>query len=124
MHAAASNLYTRTQQKGAQVGELFASWHRKAYATVHVTQADNLVRGFSAAVDGVDVASPSFRIAPPATAFVTRAMGRTCLRGSSRGAREAPPIASTCYVCVVAWELRKFSLVDLCKRQCFHLPCL
>jgi hypothetical protein len=67
------------------VGKLLASWRRKASLAVHVAHADNVLRGLSAAADGVEVASPSAGMPSPTTALVTRGMGRKRPRASSSG---------------------------------------
>jgi hypothetical protein len=76
--AAASN--------GMHVGKLLVSWCRKASLAVHVTHAESVLRGLSAAADDVEAASSSAWMPSPATALVTRATGYKCLRASSRGA--------------------------------------
>jgi hypothetical protein len=43
--------------KGMHVGKLFAFWRRKVSLAVHVDHADNVLRGLSAAADGVEAAS-------------------------------------------------------------------
>jgi hypothetical protein len=60
------------------VGKLLASWRRKVSLAVHVAHTDNVLRGLSAASDGVEAASS-------ATALFNRAMGRKRPRPSSRG---------------------------------------
>jgi hypothetical protein len=69
---------------------LFASWRQKVSLAVHVAHADNVLRGLSAAADGVEEAgSSSAGMPPPATALFNRAMGRKRPRASSSGARGA-----------------------------------
>jgi hypothetical protein len=77
------------------VGKLLASWRRKISLAVHVAQADNVLRGLSAAADGVVVASYSAGMPSPATALFTRAM-------HPQAAREAPLVASLCFILGVA----------------------
>jgi hypothetical protein len=72
--------------KGMRVGKLLASWRRNVSLAVHDAHADNVLRGLSAAADGVEAASSSARIPSPATALFTRAMGRKRPRASSSGA--------------------------------------
>ena len=72
--------------KGMHVGKLLASWRRKVSLAVHVAHADNVLRGLSAAADGVEAASSSAGMPSPATALFTRAMGRKRPRASSSGA--------------------------------------
>jgi endo-beta-N-acetylglucosaminidase D len=50
------------------VGKLLASSRRKFSLTVRVAHADNVLRGFSAAADGVEAASSLVGIPSPATA--------------------------------------------------------
>jgi hypothetical protein len=78
-----------TASKGMHVGKLLASLHRKVSLAVHVTQADNVLRGLSAAANGVEAASSSVGMSSPSTALVNRAMGRKRPRASSSGARGA-----------------------------------
>jgi hypothetical protein len=72
--------------KGMHVGKLLASWRRKVSLPVHVARADNVLRGLSAAADGVEAASSSAGMPSPTTALFTRAMGRKRPRASSIGA--------------------------------------
>jgi hypothetical protein len=67
--------------------------------TVHVAHADNVLRGLSAAADGVEAASPSAGRPSLATALFTRAMGRKRPRASSD---KAPLVAFTCCILGVA----------------------
>jgi hypothetical protein len=67
------------------VGKLLAFWHRKVSLAVHVAHAGILLRGLSAATDGLVAVSSSLGIPSPATAFFTRAMGRKRPHASSRG---------------------------------------
>jgi hypothetical protein len=78
-----------------------ASRHRKVSLAVHVAHVDNNLRGMSAAADGVEAASSPAGMPSPVTALFTRAMGRKCPR-ASRVARDAPFVASTCYILNVA----------------------
>jgi hypothetical protein len=71
--------------KGMHVGKLLASWRRMVSLAVHVAYTDNVLRGLSAAVDGVDAASSSVGVTSHATALFTRAMGRKRPRASSSG---------------------------------------
>jgi hypothetical protein len=66
--------------------KLLASWRRKVSLAVHVPHADNVLRGLSAAADGVEAASSSDGMPFLATALFTRAMGRKRPRASSSGA--------------------------------------
>jgi hypothetical protein len=75
-----------TASKGMHVGELLASWCRKVSLAVHVTHADNVLRGLSAAGDGVEAASSSVGMPSSATAFLNRARGRKRPGASSSGA--------------------------------------
>jgi hypothetical protein len=68
------------------VGKLLASWRRNFSFTIHVAHADNILRGLSAAANGVEAASPSVGIPSLATALFTRATGRKRPRASSSGA--------------------------------------
>ena len=77
-HAAASN--------GMHVGNLLASWRRNVSLAVHVAHADNILRGLSAAADGVEAASSSLGMPSLATALFTRAMGGRHPCTSSSGA--------------------------------------
>jgi hypothetical protein len=72
--------------KGMHVGKLSASWRRQVSLAVHVARADNLLRGLSAAADGVEDACSSTWMPSPVTAFFTRAMCRKRSRASSKGA--------------------------------------
>jgi hypothetical protein len=72
--------------KGMHVGKLLASWRRKVYLTVHVAQADNVLRGLSSTADDVEAASSSAGMPSHATALFTRVMGRKRPRASSGGA--------------------------------------
>jgi hypothetical protein len=74
-HAAAS--------KGMHVGKLLASRRRNVSLAVHVAYADSVLRGLSAAADGVEAAFSSAGMPSPATALFTRAMGRKRPRASS-----------------------------------------
>jgi hypothetical protein len=71
--------------KGMHVGKLLASKRRKISLAVHVAHADNVLRGLSAAVDGVDAASSLVGMPSPTTALFTRAMGRIRPRASCSG---------------------------------------
>jgi hypothetical protein len=71
--------------KGMHVGKLLASWRRKVSLAVHVAHANNVLRGFSTAVDGVEAVSSSVGMPSPATTLFTRAMGRKRPRASSGG---------------------------------------
>jgi hypothetical protein len=71
--------------KGIHVGKLLDSWRRKVSLAVHVAHVVNVLRGLSAAGDGVEAASSSAGMPPPATALFTRAMGRKRPRASSSG---------------------------------------
>jgi hypothetical protein len=75
-----------TASKGMHLDKLLASWRRKVVFAVRVAHADNVLRGLSAATNGVEAASPSAGMPSPATALFTRAMGRKRPRASSRGA--------------------------------------
>jgi hypothetical protein len=79
--------------KGMHVGNLLASWShardlRRKVSTlaVHVAHADNVLRGLSAAADGVEAASSSAGMPSLATPLFTRAMGSKRPRASSSGA--------------------------------------
>jgi hypothetical protein len=72
--------------KGMHVGMLLASYRRKVSLAVHVAHTDNVLRGLSAAEDGVEAASFSARVPSSATALFTRDMGRKRPRASSSGA--------------------------------------
>ena len=63
-----------------------ASKRRKVSLDVHGAHADNVLRGLSAAEDGVEAASFSARVPSSATALFTRDMGRKRPRASSSGA--------------------------------------
>jgi hypothetical protein len=71
--------------KGMHVGNLLASRRRKVSLTVHVANADNVLRGLSAAADGVEAASSSVGMPCHVTALFTRAMARKRPRASSSG---------------------------------------
>jgi hypothetical protein len=71
--------------KGMHVGKLLASRCRKISFAVHIAHADNILRGLSAAADGVGAASSSAGMPSPTTALFTRAMGRKRPRASSSG---------------------------------------
>jgi hypothetical protein len=75
-----------TASNGMHVGKLLTSWSRKVSLVVHVTHADNVLGGLSAVADGVEAVSSSAGMPSPATALVTRAMGRKRPRASSSGA--------------------------------------
>jgi hypothetical protein len=77
-HATASN--------GMHVDKLLASWRRKVSLAVYVAHADNVLRGLSAAADGVEAASSSVGMPSHATALFNRAIGRKRPRASSSGA--------------------------------------
>jgi hypothetical protein len=72
--------------KEMHVGKLLASWRRKVSLAVHIAHSDRVLRGLSAAADGVEAASSSAGIPSHATALFTRAMGRKRSRASSSGA--------------------------------------
>jgi hypothetical protein len=72
--------------KGMQVGKFLASWGRKVSLAVHVAHADNVLRAFSAAADGVGAASSSAGKPSHVTALFTRVMGPRRPRASSSGA--------------------------------------
>jgi hypothetical protein len=72
--------------KWTYVGKSLDSWHRKASLAVHVAHADNVLRGLSAAANGVEAASSSVGMPSPPTAIFTRAMCRKRPRASSSGA--------------------------------------
>jgi hypothetical protein len=72
--------------KGVHLGKLLASWRRKVSLTVHVAPADNVLRGLSAAADGMEAASFSAGMPSHTMALFTRAMGRKRPRASSSGA--------------------------------------
>jgi hypothetical protein len=101
MHAPAS--------KRMYMSKLLASWRRKFSLAVHVVHADNVLRGLSAAVDGVEAASSSvempfhamhaWRYAPAPWAASVPVLPRP--------AREAPPlVASMCHVLVAICVMR------------------
>jgi hypothetical protein len=71
--------------KAMHVGKLLASWRRKVSLAVHVAHAD-VLRGLSAAADGVEAASPSAAMPSHATVLFTRAMGRKRPSAFSSGA--------------------------------------
>jgi hypothetical protein len=68
------------------MGKLLASRRRKVSLAVHVAHADNVLRGLSAAADGVETTSSSVGMPSLATALFTRAMGRKRPRAFSSGA--------------------------------------
>jgi hypothetical protein len=68
--------------KGMHVGELLTSWREFSLA-VHITQADNVLRGMSAAAGCLEAASASTGMLSYATVFFTRAMGRKLIQVSS-----------------------------------------
>jgi hypothetical protein len=72
--------------KGVHVGNLLTSYCRKVFVAVHVAQADSVLRGLSAAEDGVEAVSSLTVMPSHITACFTRAMGRKRPRASSRGA--------------------------------------
>jgi hypothetical protein len=72
--------------KGMHVGKLLASWRQKFSLAVHVAHVDNVLRGLSAAADGVEAASSSVGMPSRVTVLFTRAMGRKRPLASSRGA--------------------------------------
>jgi hypothetical protein len=72
-----------TSCKGMHVGKLLASWCQDISLTVHVAEANNVLRGVSAAADDVEAASSSAGMPSHATAFFTRATGRKRFRVSS-----------------------------------------
>jgi hypothetical protein len=72
--------------KGMHVGKLLTSCRRKVSLAIHVAHADKVLRGLSAAVDGVEAASSSAGMSYHATALFTRAMGHKRPRASSSGA--------------------------------------
>jgi hypothetical protein len=96
---------------------------RKVSLAVHVPNADNVLRGLSAAADGVEAASSSPWMPSPATAFFTRAMGRKHARASVRGALGAAAYRlqmSRLHRCVgVTWCSLVFSVLGLCSLLCF-----
>ena len=69
-----------------RVGKLLASWRRKVSLAVHITHADSVFRGLSAAADGVEAAPSSVGMPSNATVLFARAMGRERIRASSSGA--------------------------------------
>jgi hypothetical protein len=71
--------------KGMHVGKLLAFWRRNVSLAVHVAHAD-VLRGLSAAEDGVEAASSSAGTPSPAMALFNRAMGRKRPCASSSGA--------------------------------------
>jgi hypothetical protein len=83
------------------VGKLLASWRRKVYLAVHVAYADNVLRGLSAAADGVEAASSSVGMPSHATAPFNRAMGAS-VPVLPRAVRETPLVAPTCCILSVA----------------------
>jgi hypothetical protein len=74
---------------------MLTSWRRKVSLAVHVAHAGNVLRGLSAAADGVEAASSSVGMPSPTITLFTGAMGRK---------REAPLVASTCCILDVALE--------------------
>jgi hypothetical protein len=68
------------------VGKLLASWRRNFSLAIHVAHADNVLRGLSAAADGVEAVFSSAGMPCPAMALFTRAMGRKLPLASSNGA--------------------------------------
>jgi hypothetical protein len=68
------------------VGKLLASRGRKVSLAVHVAHVDDVLRGSSAATNGVEAASSSAGMPSLATTLFTRAMGRKRPRASSSGA--------------------------------------
>jgi hypothetical protein len=78
------------------VGKLLASWRRKVSLAVHVAHADSILRGLSAAADGVEAASFSARMPSHATALFTRAPWAASVPVLPRAAREAHFVASMC----------------------------
>jgi hypothetical protein len=75
--------------KRVHVGKLLASWRRKVSLAIHVAHADNVLRGLSAAADGVVAASSAAGMPSHATALFTRAEGRKRPRASSSDASGA-----------------------------------
>jgi hypothetical protein len=75
-----------TASKGMHMGKLLASWRRKVSLAVHVAHADNVLRGLSAAANGVEAASSSAGMPSHTAALFIRAMGRKRPRASSSGA--------------------------------------
>jgi hypothetical protein len=71
--------------QGMHVGKLLASMRRKVSLAVHVAHADNVLRGLSAAADGVEAVSSSVGMPSHATALFTRALSRKRPRASSSG---------------------------------------
>jgi hypothetical protein len=72
--------------KGMHMGKLLTSWRRKVSLAVHVAHTDNVLRGLSAAADGVETACSSVGMPSHATVMFTLAMGRKRPRASSSGA--------------------------------------
>jgi hypothetical protein len=68
------------------VDKLLSSRRRKVSLAVHVAHADNVLRGLYAAAYGLEAVSSSVVMRSPATALVTRAMGRKRPRALSSGA--------------------------------------
>jgi hypothetical protein len=66
------------------VGKLLASV--KVSLAIHVAHADNVLRGLSAAANGVETAFCSAGMPSLATALFTRTMGRKRPHASSSGA--------------------------------------
>jgi hypothetical protein len=75
-----------TASKGMHLGKSLASLRRKVSLAVHVAHVENVLRGLSAAADGVEAASSSAGMPSHATALFTRVMGRKRLHASSSGA--------------------------------------
>jgi hypothetical protein len=67
------------------VGKLLDSLRQNVSVAVHIAHADNVLRGLSAAADGVEAASSSDGMPSHVTALFTRAMGRKRPRASSSG---------------------------------------
>jgi hypothetical protein len=75
-----------TASKWMNMGKLLTSWRRKVSLAVHVAHTDNVLRGLSAAANGVDTACSSAGMPSHATVLFTLAMGRKRPRASSSGA--------------------------------------
>jgi hypothetical protein len=69
------------------VGKLLTSWRRNVFLGAHVAHADNVLRGLSAAADGVDTFLLPRRSSPAPWAASVPVL--------PRAAREAPLVAST-----------------------------
>jgi hypothetical protein len=69
-----------------RVSRLLDFSRRKVSLDVRVAHADNVLRGISAAADGVEAASSSIGMPSAATPLLTRAMGHKRPRASSSGA--------------------------------------